>query len=532
MLLEKIIKKRGFGPEFLCPKYGDFEQLPEAREAAKRIVLARDKGEKILIYGDYDADGVTASTVMKEALRLMGVQADVMLPDRFKDGYGMSERLVERAISTGVGLVITVDCGSNNEEIINKLADKGIETVVTDHHEVLNGVPKKAVAVVNPKRRDEPAPESLHDLAGVGVAYMVAYELMRMGEIPEGQEKWLLDVVLIGTLCDAMLMRGANRALCYYGMKVLSKTRRAGLSELMLRAGVRDLNSEAVGFQIGPRINAAGRMKSADLAFRLVNAKTRVEAMGLADELETLNKERKTEQNRAVAEIEERGVSQEPVIMEVGNWHEGVLGIIAGRLVEEYKRPAFVLTEIDGVLKGSGRSFGEFNLAEALSECQDCLVGGGGHAGACGVKVLTLKLSEFRKRINDYYKSLNLKNQERFLEIKEDLILEDFEYLTVAEIEELSKLEPYGEGNAEPVLLLKGVRVIEAIKMGEEGKHLRLVLGDGAGRNLKVVAFFAPEEWLGLGAGEKVDVYINVTLNEWQGIKSPEGRIVNLRVVK
>ena len=532
MLLEKIARGRGFSADFLKPVYGEFESLPGAREAAERIIAASCNGEKVLIYGDYDADGVTASTVMKEALSYLGIDALVMLPDRFRDGYGMSERLVEFAVSSGVGLVVTVDCGSNNAEIIDKLLASGIETVVTDHHEMTSKYPKAAVAVVNPKNPRNLAPESLQNLAGVGVAFMVAYELILKGKIPEGQEKWLLDLVLIGTLCDAILMQGVNRSLCYWGMKVLAKTRRVGLLELMQRAGVKKVTSEAIGFQIGPRINAAGRMKSADLAFDLLNADSRVAAARLADELEELNVLRKNEQGRAVREIAKRGVARDPVLVEVGDWHEGVLGIIAGRLVEDYRKPAFVLTEVDGALKGSGRSFGDFNLAKALCECQNCLEGGGGHAGACGLKVLMVKLDEFRKRVNEYYKSLKLKNQERFLEVSPDLTLDDFENLTVAEIEKLAELEPYGEGNMEPVVNLSGVEIVEAAKLGEEGKHLRLVLKDKDGRTFKAMAFYAPSEWLEVSAGERADVLVYLNINEWQGVKSPEGRIVNLRVVK
>ncbi len=531
MLLEKIMKKRGFANGFLRPKYGEFEKLPDVEVAAQRIKEASERGEKVLIYGDYDADGVTASTVMREVLRLMGLSAEVMLPDRFKDGYGMSERLVEQAVTSGVKLVITVDCGSNNYEIIEKLRDKGVEVVVTDHHEILGKLPE-AVAVVNPKRKDKPAPGSLQNLAGVGVAFMVAYELMCLGAIPEGQEKWLLDMVLIGTICDSMMMAGANRTLCYYGMKVLGKTRRVGLKELMVRAGVKRINSEAVGFQIGPRINAAGRMKSAELAFNLINVESRMEATKLAGELEELNNQRKTEQRQAVAEIAQREQSEEPVMIEVGEWHEGVLGIIAGRLVEEYHKPAFVLTETGEILKGSGRSFGEFNLAQALRECQDCLVGGGGHAGACGVKVLKDNLEQFRIAINRYYKSLNLQNQERFLEVEADLKLTKLGALTVEEVEALAQLEPYGEGNLEPVLLLENMEIIEVAKLGEEQNHLKLTLKDEDGKSLKVMAFYAPEEWLGMKVQKRADVWVNVVINEWQGLKSVEGRIVNIRLVK
>ena len=528
-LLAKIMKQRGFDEGFLCPEYGNFGKLPEVELAAERIMQAAEKGEKMIIYGDYDADGVTASTVMREALSLVGIKGiEVMLPDRFKDGYGMSQRLVERAKEISVGLVVTVDCGSGNAEIIDELNNLGVDVVVTDHHECLKDLPR-AVAVVNPHRRDVETPEDLKNLAGVGVAFMVAYELMLKGAIPEGQEKWLLDMVLIGTVCDSMVLTGANRILCYYGMKVVAKTRRAGLLELMRRAGVKQINSEAIGFQIGPRINAAGRMQSADLAFELLNAKSRVEAARLAEELEHLNGLRKEEQLRAGREIAERGIGSEKVLVEVGDWHEGVLGIIAGRLVEDYKRPAFALTEVDGVMKGSGRSFGEFNLAEALLECQNCLVGGGGHAGACGLKLLKEQVNNFRKAVNKYYDSLGLTGQEKYLEVAEDLVLDDLSEVTVEEIEDLNRLEPYGEGNSEPVVLLNGMEVVEVRKMGADGQHLKLILRDKNGRTMAVMAFFAPEEWLKIQPMQKVSVKAHLMINEWQGVKNAEGRIISIQ---
>ena len=528
-LLAKIMAQRGFGEDVLCPKYGDFEKLPDVEKAAERIIQAAKTGEKVIIYGDYDADGVTASTVMRDALLMAGVRGvEVMLPDRFKDGYGMSERLVTCAKEAGADLVVTVDCGSGNGEIINKLNDVGVDVVVTDHHEVLGELPK-AAAVVNPHRRDVEAPESLKNLAGVGVAFMVAYEMMLKGAIPEGQEKWLLDMVLIGTVCDSMILTGANRTLCYYGMKVIEKTRRLGLKELMYRAGVKQINSEAIGFQIGPRINAAGRMKSADLAFNLLNERSKVKVARLAEELEELNGLRKGEQARAVEEVAKRGIGSEKVLVEVGDWHEGVLGIIAGRLTEEYKRPAFALSEIDGVVKGSGRSFGDFNLAEALSECQSCLLTGGGHAGACGLKLLPSEVNNFRKNVNKYYDNLGLKNQERYLEVAEDLVIDDLSEVTVGEIEKLARLEPYGEGNSEPVILLKDMEVTEVRKLGADGQHLKLTLSDG-NKTVQAMAFFAPEDWLKIRSSQKVSVKAHLMINEWQGLKSPEARIISILI--
>ncbi len=540
-LFEELLRVREVEPGFLDPKYDeciDALVLPDMDKAVERVRQAVQNSEKVLIYGDYDADGVTASTVLHDILVLAGVKAiEIMLPNRFLDGYGMSTKVVEKAKELGANLVMTVDCGSRNHEVVAQLAEIGVDVVVTDHHECGDTLPQ-AVAVVNPKRKDwlssdslSSSKASLRELAGVGVVFKLAQALVKAGLIPEGQEKWLLDLVLIGTICDSMWLRGENRRLCFYGFKVLEKTRRAGLKELMLAAGVKRLNSEAVGFQIGPRLNAAGRMESAEQALRLLLAENRPQAAMLAVQLENLNKARKTQQQAAFKEIETRGVDGGAVMVECGNWHEGILGIVAGKLVEKYHRPAIVLAETDGVFKGSGRSFGEFNLAEALAVCKDYIVAGGGHAEACGLKVAPDRIDDFRRAINAYYEGLQLKNQERFLGIKEDLQVRDFDQFSLELVTELQKLEPYGMGNEEPIFLLPEVRVVEAAKLGADGKHLRLTVWDQNGKSLKLIQFYAPEEYLRLRGGEIINAWITLGENEYRGLRSVEGRIVKLAIV-
>lgn len=530
--------QRGIDVSFLNPSYpecvrgtkkSDFDGLPELEEAVARIDQAIKKEEKVLIYGDYDADGVTASALMSEALRLAGIKnLSVMIPDRFQDGYGMGERLVKRARDEEINLVITVDCGSNNAKIVRELKELGTETIVTDHHECLGELPE-AVAMINPKRPDYCIKEDLKNLAGVGVAFMVARELVRQGYVMEGQEKWLLDLVAIGTICDNMMLLGANRILCSFGLKVLKKTRRPGLVELMRAAGVKEPSAEAIGYQLGPRLNAAGRMENAELAFNLLVTRSRIEAMQLVKKLEELNQERKQRQNEAVEEIELIGLGEEQVVVAAGEWHEGVLGIVAGKLMERYLKPSFVLAEVEqGVLKGSGRSFGEFNLALALKECERWLIGGGGHAGACGLRLKKIDLENFKKTVNQYYKNLKLVDQEKFLQPKADLVVEKIAEFSVELVDELKLLEPYGMGNLEPIFQLKEVKIKQKQLIGEELKHLRLILENKKGENLKVVAFFAPEDWLNIEEGEKVDVWFNLVLNEWRDRKTVEGRIVRM----
>ena len=546
-LFEDLVKRRGFSEAYLRPKYENLAEpflLPDMRKAVERIKQARERGEKVIVYGDYDADGVTASTVMNEILKWAGVEvAETMLPDRFKDGYGMSKKVVQEAERTGVTLVITVDCGSANGEVIEELKKRGVETIVTDHHECPEKLPE-AVAVVNPKRKDaykqvenlEEVAEKLvelRDLAGVGVAFMVARALVEEGLIPEGQEKWMLDLVLIGTICDSMRMTETNRILCYFGMKVLEKTRRVGLKELFRSAMTKKIDSETIGFQIGPRLNAAGRMASPEVALKLLTAGRKAEAAKLANQLEGFNTQRRTQQLAAMKEFKERGVGKDKVLIVTGDWHEGVLGIIAGKLMEDYRRPAFVMTRVktdDGeIFKGSGRSFGDFNLAEALRACAEEIIGGGGHAGAAGVKVSPEKLEEFRAKINEYYDSLKLGDQEKFFERRADLDLWGLGGLDLDFMQELRTLEPFGVGNEVPVFGLREMLVLDKKLMGAENQHMRMMVRGEDGKLLKLVAFGVPEEWKRIEQGQRADLLVNVEENEWNGLKSVEGRILELR---
>ena len=533
-IFTQLVEARGLSPDFLKPKYENLaspDELPDMKKALKRIEKAIKNREKVLVYGDYDVDGVTASTLMEQALKMAGLtEVEIMLPDRFVDGYGMSERLINRAKKDQITLVITVDCGSRNHEIIDKLNQAKIDTIITDHHECEKTIPE-AAAVINPHRYDYHGPEELKDLAGVGVAFKLAQGLVKTGKIKEGQEKWLLDLVLLGTICDSMVLSKENRILTYFGKIVLEKTRRKGLLELMKNAGVKQITSESIGFQIGPRLNAAGRLDTAKIALDLLRATSSTEAAKLARKLEELNKKRRDEQRAAVKEITKRYEEHPidtPVIVETGDYHEGVLCIIAGRLVETYHKPTFVLAEVEkGIFKGSGRSFGDFNLADALLETKDIIEGGGGHAAAAGVQIKQENLYKFYEKINDYYKSLKLKNQERFLKTSADLDIEDLKDFNLELLEDLKTLEPFGPGNEEPIFCLKQAQIIEKKAMGEDQNHLRLDLKKGQ-KTIKSVAFFAPKDWFSLYEDEKYNFLIKPTENEWNGVRSIEARLIDI----
>lgn len=545
-IFRELLERRGITEDFLYPKYETDRpktQLPDIAPAIARIKQAAARQQKVLIYGDYDVDGVTASTAMHDTLKLAGIsEIEIMLPNRFLDGYGMGGKVIEKAVEDKIDLVVTVDCGSHNHEIINKLAKHHIDTIITDHHECAPELPN-AVAVLNPKRKDQNAPQELKDLAGVGVVFKLAEALVEAGMIPAGQEKWLLDLVLIGTICDSMPMSLENRRLCYYGLKVINKTRRAGLKELFRLINLQNPSGEAIGFQIGPRLNAAGRLETAELALDLLMAKNRPRAAQLAQKLDNLNKTRREKQDSALTEIEQQGIGKDPVIIACGDWHEGVLGIIAGHLTEDYQRPAFALAPChktkqdtteesidkpETILKGSGRSFGDFNLASALDNCRDLLLSGGGHAGACGVALLGKNLASFREHMNAYYRSLELGDQTRYLDLHADLEIVDLPKLSLELIAEIKQLEPFSANNTEPIFLLRDMRIVEASRLGNKKQHLRLLIWDQNGESMKLMWFYAPKKYLELTPGKTANIWITLNENEFRGIRSVEGRILKI----
>ena len=537
-LFAQLLKQRKVDEAFLNPNYkllADPDTMPDLDLAVERIFLAADRGEKVVIYGDYDVDGVCASAVMEAALREAGIkEVEILLPNRFGEGYGMNQGAIDEIKNLKASLVVTVDCGSGSGAVIDSLKELGIDVIVTDHHEVLD-LPKGAWAVLNPKRRDMVVTDGhgLADMAGVGVAFTLARALnaRRNGGVCDGREKWLLDLVAIGTICDSMMLTRDNRVLVYWGLKVLSKTRRPGLRALMRSAGVKNdmISAQAVGFQIGPRLNASGRMETARWALDLLLTKNNAEAAYLAEKLEVLNKKRKQVQDEAVREIDERGVNEDKVLVVEGEWHEGVIGIIAGRLVEKYARPSIVLTDVGaGLMKGSGRSFGDFSLADCLVECQNLLVKGGGHDFACGLTIAKGQVGNFREKVNNFYESLDLKNQARFLEVNGDLQVKDFADLNEEFCDELSLLEPYGEGNKEPVLT--AVAKVFSVRIMKD-KHLSLTVRDENGRFLRLVGFYVPENWLSVLEGDSLELKFNLLVNEWDGRKSVEGRLLGLKKV-
>lgn len=543
-IVEKILLERGISAsdraDFLNPNYDKISHdpflLPEMDKAIKRLEKAHKNNEKIVIYGDYDVDGISATSILSDAFTSFGFDFETYTPDRISEGYGLNMKAIRALAASEASLAVTVDCGSLSHEEIEVAGKLGLDVIVTDHHALAETMPP-AIATINPHRPDSKYPFA--DLCGAGVAFKLVQALQtKLDGLPVGQEKWLLDLVALGTICDIVPLIGENRMLAYWGLEVLKKTRRPGLKALTAVAKInpKTINSRTVGFVFGPRLNAAGRIAHARTALKLLMTKDNAEALELAQKLEDLNAARKAEQNKifqaACEEIDANIKKQKnsPVLV-IGqkDWNEGVIGIVASKLVERYSRPAFVMSVSEKQVKGSGRSFGDFHLAKAIDATRDLIEKGGGHAAAAGVTLLPENLQNWQTALNDFYKSLNLKNQEEYLLVKSDIILKDFAEINLALLEDLSKLEPFGMGNERPIFAFEDLTVKYSDRIGKQAEHLRLTVIDKNGRTFKLLAFSPPEAWF-VSAGEKVKIWTDLEINEWQGRRNVEGRILRLEL--
>lgn len=539
-LIDEILKSRGYStkaareaflsPDYIAEKHDPF-LLPDMHKAVERLIVAKNNNEHVVVYGDYDIDGLTASTVLLDSFNRFGIDTTVFIPNRFVEGYGLSKTALQTIAEGGGQLVVTVDCGSLSHKEIEHANSLGLDVIVTDHHSVAETMPE-AVAVINPKRTDHAYP--FIDLAGVGVAFKLVQALQtKLEGLPEGQEKWLLDLVALGTVCDVVELKGENRANVFWGLKVMQQTRRPGIQLLMAVSGVepKTLNARALGFGLGPRLNASGRLKTAQIALDLLTATDRRQALALAEELDAMNVERRAEQDRIFVAASEQALlyADDPVlVVSHAQWSHGIIGIVAAKLLEKYHKPTFVLQELeDGMAKGSARSFGDFSAVEGIRATDKLLVRGGGHKLAAGVTIKTELISEWRTAINTYHRSLQLKDQTGYMLAKADVSLDDFERFDEPLLGELAKLEPYGHGNPEPVFCVRGVVVTGRRTMGAEAQHVRFTFEDGKGTYFSAVAWRSAALYA-YEIGEYVDVWLELTLNEWRGRRSVEGRIVRM----
>ena len=544
-IVAKLLVTRGItSPEaaeaFLHPSLdslSDPNLLPDAEVACERIKKALSGKEKIWIHGDYDGDGVTSAALWQRTLSSLKADVEVFVPHRHRDGYDMRSEFIQRAAQGSVGLIITTDCGIRRIHEVNEARERGIDVIVTDHHlPGQDGELPNAVAVVNPHREDSIYPYK--NLAGVGVAFRLCDALVRhLGHNQESFQRHYLDLAAIGTLTDMMPLTEENRVIVYHGLKALQQTKKVGLQELMTVSGCRQrpVTSRDVGFELGPRLNAAGRVQDSRIALELLLSKDSEDAAKLARKLNGWNQERRDTQRQvemeALAAIESQGMQNDYCIVAAqAGWHAGVVGLVAGRIVERYHRPC-VLAAMDtetGQARASARSIMNFDIFEAISLCSSLLIEYGGHSHAAGLSMLTENLDDFRDQMNNIARQkLTEEDLVPILEIDAET---ELELICPQMLEQIESLAPFGQANPEPMFLSKHVRIREKKLIGTEKQHLKLLI-DTPGLNGGVSdAIWWNQAHQGdeLSSKTKIDICYQLQFNSFNSLKTIQFKIVDL----
>ncbi len=501
-------------------KFHDPFLLKDMDKAIERIKQAVETQEPILVFGDYDADGVSSTTVMMKALAEVGANADYYIPNRFTEGYGPNEKAFRSAAEKGVGLIITVDTGISALHEATVAKDLGIDLIITDHHEPGPILPE-AFAIIHPKLEDSLYP--FKDLAGVGVALKVAHALL--GRLPEH----LLEFAAIGTIADLVPLLDENRLIAIKGIEQLKTSRTPGLRALFKLAKTERtaIDEETVGFTIGPRVNAAGRLGSADPAVQLMMTSDTEEAMMLAEEIDSINKERQqivsAIAEEAIAEVEMNYPVEDNPVLVVGKegWNAGVIGIVASKLVEKYYRPTIVLSfdKEKGLAKGSARSIAGFDLFKNLSTCRDILPHFGGHPMAAGMTLELRDVDELRTRLNTLAKE-QLADEDlvpvTYIDAKVDI-----KGVSIDTINELGLLSPYGVSNPKPKVLIDGANISGLRKIGADQSHLKLSLEE-EGNVVDGIGFGFGHLHDHISPSSKLSVIGELSVNEWNNMKKPQ----------
>ncbi|MEH7106158.1 single-stranded-DNA-specific exonuclease RecJ [Bacillus sp. JJ1764] len=496
--------------------------------AVKRIREAIETQEPILIFGDYDADGVSSTSVLMITLRDLGANVDFYIPNRFTEGYGPNEPAFRHAAEQGIKLIITVDTGIAAIHEAGIAKELGLDLIVTDHHEPGPELPE-ALAIIHPKLPDSVYP--FRDLAGVGVAFKLAHALY--GSVPEH----LLEIAVIGTIADLVPLKGENRLIAKKGLEKLKLTNNMGIKALFKLAGVNlaSINEETVGFSLAPRINAVGRLADADLAVQLILSEDPDEAVMLAEEMEAHNKERQSIVNtiteEAISEVETHFPLNFNKVLVIGKegWNAGVIGIVASRLVEKYYRPTIVLSydREKGLAKGSARSIPGFDLFQNLSTCRELLPHFGGHPMAAGMTLKLEDVAELRDRLNNL--ADDLLTEEDFVPITyldEEVNLEDID---LSSLEEMNLLAPFGMDNAKPKVLIKNVDITSIKKIGSDQNHLKLMVKENES-SLDGIGFGLGPLVEEISPVSKVSLIGELSINEWNNIRKPQIFIQDLSV--
>ena len=497
-------------------------------KAVERISRALAAGEKMAVFGDYDVDGITATVLLVDYLRSRGGDCVFYIPRRIEEGYGLGCDALRTLRDQGVTLVITVDCGITGVEEARYAREIGMDLVITDHHECKDTLPD-AAAVVDPRRPDCPYP--FKHLAGVGVALKLVLALGEQRE--EALFARYCTLAAIGTVADVMRMSDENRTIVCRGLEAIANTDFLGLRALLRESGLLDkeITSIQIGFVLAPRINAAGRMGEAELAANLLLTDDSARAERMARELCDLNRERQAvEQDifaQAVDQIEAMPAGERSaLVLSSEVWHQGVVGIVASRLSEKYSCPSFMIHLQNGVGKGSCRSYGGFNLFAALESCSDLLIDFGGHALAAGFNIRQEDIPAFRQRMNRCVRDY-CNGEAPVSSLEVDVIVRHPEAVTLEEVEELGRLEPYGAGNVRPVFALMGAKV-ESIQSVGQNRHIKLRLSKGP-CHFDAIFFSATAEECGVSAGSRVDAAFYLQINEFRGASSVQLQMIDLR---
>jgi single-stranded-DNA-specific exonuclease len=554
-LVLQILHNRGIKEEddlkwFLSSDQLDFLSpfLFRDMEKAVDLIISHIKKEnKIMIYGDYDADGVTASALLYDVLKTFKANVAFYLPDRSSEGYGLNVEAIDQIKEDGYGLIITVDNGIRNKEEVDYAKKKGLDVIITDHH----AYPEKPEDLPDCLIINSSDPSSAYPfefLAGVGVAFKLASALIERSKLNENDKKILLernlDLVAIGTVADMVPLIGENRLLVERGLKVLNKTKKLGLLELMEVSAINgELGSFNLGFQLGPRLNAASRIKHANTALELLISKDKNEARILAEDLNDKNKERQEITKKVLLEAESQVDEDDlPEIIVVKDfsedpWNEGVVGLVSGRLKDKYYRPSLVVVatsekaEGEDVYKGSGRSIEGFSLVEALEESKDLLYKYGGHPMAGGFSILSKENAlKFIDRMKELAKEkLDEKDLQPKLKIDAEI---NFEDINDDLVEKILSLAPFGQKNPSPRFASFNVKIIDIFKMGSEGQHIKIKFlnhNDKDMKSLEGISFSDSEKYAGFKVGDNVDIAYSLDFNIFNGRKNIQLKIIDIK---
>ena len=515
--------------KYLEPTRYDFHnpyEMPDMEKAVERILKAIENKEKIIIYGDYDVDGITSITVLKSFFKDLGIEVDEYIPNRLNEGYGLNKEAIKIIAEQGHNLMITVDCGITGIEEIEYAKSLGIETIVTDHHEPGEELPN-AIAVVDCKRKDNKYP--FRELAGVGVAFKLCQAISQKLYLDEKQYLKFLDIVALGTISDIVPLKDENRVITKLGLMLIKQTKNCGLVALLNLAGYRKIDSTAISFGVAPRINACGRMGHANEALDLLLCGNMREASEKARNIAKYNNDRQEYERiiyeDAIKQIETNHLENENSIVLGGDdWHHGVVGIVASKITDLYYKPCLLICYENraDIGKGSGRSIAGFDLHEALTECKDILEGFGGHSMAVGLSINRENLPKLKEKFEELAKEAHL--EETYPTINIDTII-NIDNVNKEMVESLSLLEPIGEGNKMPIFAFKNLK-IDSIRSLTEGKHLKLILKSNNNTYINAIGFnlgYLVDEFV---IGDKVDVVGCLEINSFNGTDSVQ---INLK---